>query len=78
MKTENLKWCVDKVGWDAPDTSDTEAAQKALAAYSELIALVEAHKALSRACTAVVYRQGDADSREALARDALRKAGVPL
>lgn len=42
MKTENIKWCVDKVGFAAPDTNDTEAAQKALAAYGEMEALKEA------------------------------------
>lgn len=55
MKTDNLKWCVDKVGWDAPDTSDTEAAQKALAASMEMDAL----KDVVRQCALALNAKAD-------------------
>jgi hypothetical protein len=40
MKTEALKWCLDKVATQAPDMCDTEAAQKAAAGWLELDSLV--------------------------------------
>lgn len=49
MKTDALKWCVDKMGYTAPDTCDTEAAQKAAAAYGELKALEDSHADITRA-----------------------------
>lgn len=55
MKTENLKWCVGKVGFAAPDTNDTEAAQKALAAHGELEALRE----VARLCAGALNSRAD-------------------
>lgn len=74
MKTEAIR----KVLEEAEDCEFPEKWPTIQKAYAELSKLSEVQKALVRACAAVVYRQGDADSREALARDALRKAGIPL
>lgn len=68
MKTDAIRSALGSLGF-THDVSE---------AMAELNALSEVQKALVRACAAVVYRQGDSDSREALAREALRKAGVPL
>lgn len=75
MKTNAIREAMGLVTHPIGSAVRTDLVRRAMAELSELS---EVQKALVRACAAVVYRQGDADSREALAREALRKAGVPL
>lgn len=56
MKTDNLKWCVEKVSSDAPNTNDTQAAQRVIEAHGELVRMQEA----LAWCRGYLQRAGDA------------------
>lgn len=50
MKTDAIRWLLEKAAMQAPDTNDTETAQKVAAAWIELDALVEELSLVNARC----------------------------